>query len=293
MTWWIDFWNQWHTLIRIVAILLGTVVARAVLLVLVGRTVRTIERGQRGKHDDATELAHSPIAKARVLQRAKTIASVLSNLITWTLVLFAVGSVLGELGIAVGALVASAGIIGAALGFGAQSLVRDLISGLFIIFEDQFGVGDTVDLGEVKGAIESVGLRVTQVRDVQGVLWYVRNGEIIRVGNHSQGWSRIVLDIAIAYGADIEKARKLILDAAKSVAKDNAFTHKVIEAPEIWGIENITGDQIVLRLVQQVGPEHTDSVARELRARIKTALDKGKVELASNVIFVGASRKTR
>ena len=103
MTWWLDFWNQWHSLIRIVAILLGTVVARAILLVLVGRTVRTIEKGQRGKHNDATELAHSPVAKARVLQRAKTIASVLSNLITWTLVLFAVGSILGELGIAVGA----------------------------------------------------------------------------------------------------------------------------------------------------------------------------------------------
>ncbi len=293
MTWWLDFWNQWHSLIRIVAILLGTVVARAILLVLVGRTVRTIEKGQRGKHNDATELAHSPVAKARVLQRAKTIASVLSNLITWTLVLFAVGSILGELGIAVGALVASAGIIGAALGFGAQSLVRDLISGMFIIFEDQFGVGDSVDLGEVKGVIENVGLRVTQVRDVQGVLWYVRNGEIIRVGNHSQGWSRIVLDIALAYGADLEKARKLILDAANAVAKDNAFTHKVIETPEIWGIENITGDQVVLRLVQQVGPEHTDSVARELRARIKAALDKGKVPLASNAIFVGSARKTR
>jgi small conductance mechanosensitive channel len=292
MTWWIDFWNQWHTLIRIVAILLGTVVARAILLVLVGRTVRTIEKGQRGKHNDATELAHSPVAKARVLQRAKTIASVLSNLITWTLVLFAVGSVLGELGIAIGALVASAGIIGAALGFGAQSLVRDLISGMFIIFEDQFGVGDSVDLGEVKGVIENVGLRVTQVRDVQGVLWYVRNGEIIRVGNHSQGWSRIVLDIALAYGADLDKARKLILDAANAVAKDNAFTHKVIQSPEIWGIENITGDQVVLRLVQQVGPEHTDAVARELRARIKAALDKGKVPLASNAIFVGSARKT-
>ena len=293
MTWWIDFWNQWHTLIRIVAILVGTVVVRAILLVLVRRTVRSIENGQRGKRSDATELAHSPVAKARVLQRAKTIASVMSNLITWTLVLFAVGSVLGELGIAIGALVASAGIIGAALGFGAQSLVRDLISGLFIIFEDQFGVGDSVDLGEVKGVIENVGLRVTQVRDVQGVLWYVRNGEIIRVGNQSQGWSRIVLDISLAYGADVDKARTLILGAATAVAKDKAFTHKVIEAPEIWGIENITGDAVVLRLVQQVGPEHNDAVARELRARIKTALDKGKVPLASNAIFIGAARKSR
>ena len=289
----VDFYTQWHSLIRIIAIIVGTVVVRAILLVLVKRTVKSIEQGQRGKLQDATELAHSPVAKARVLQRAKTIASVLSNLITWTLVLFAAGSVLSEIGIAVGALVASAGIIGAALGFGAQSLVRDLISGMFIIFEDQFGVGDSVDLGEVKGAIENVGLRVTQVRDVHGVLWYVRNGEIIRVGNHSQGWSRVVLDIALAYGADLEKARAAILAAATAVAKDKQFSHKVIDAPAIWGIENVNGDQIVLRLVQQVGPEHSDSVARELRARIVAALTKSKVPLATNAIFSGATRKTR
>ena len=289
--WWLDFWNQWHTLIRIVAIVLGTVVARAILLLLVRRTVRSIENGQRGKHTDATELAHSPIAKARVLQRAKTIASVLSNLITWTLALFAVGSVLGELGIAVGALVASAGIIGAALGFGAQSLVRDLISGLFIIFEDQFGVGDSVDLGEVSGAIENVGLRVTQVRDVHGVLWYVRNGEITRVGNHSQGWSRVVLDIALAYGADIEKARASILAAATTLGKDKAWSSRIIDQPEIWGIENVTGDQVVLRLVQQVGPEHTDDVARELRARIIPSLEKAKIALATSAIFVGTANR--
>ncbi len=292
-TWWLDFWTQWHTLIRIGAILLGTLVVRAVLLLLVKRTVRSIENGQRGKSKDATELAHSPIAKARILQRAKTIASVLSNLITWTLVLFAAGSVLSELGIAVGALVASAGIIGAALGFGAQSLVRDLISGMFIIFEDQFGVGDSVDLGEVKGAIENVGLRVTQVRDVHGVLWYVRNGEIIRVGNHSQGWSRIVLDIALAYGANVDKARATILTAAIAVSKDKQFSQKVIDQPEVWGIENITGDQVVLRLVQQVGPQHTDEVARELRAQIKNALDKAKIPLATTVIYSGAVRRTR
>lgn len=172
-TWWPAVWDQWHTLIRIVLILIGTVITRWVLLILVNRTVRKIENGN---HHHA----------ARLVQRAKTMATVLGNLITWTLILFAAGSVLSELGVAVGALIASAGIVGAALGFGAQTLVRDFISGIFIIFEDQYGVGDKVDLGEVKGVIEIVGLRVTQVRDSKGTLWWVRNGEIIRVGNHSQ-----------------------------------------------------------------------------------------------------------
>lgn len=167
------FWDQWHTLIRIGLILIGTVLVRVILMLMVKRTVRKIENGNHTK---------SP----RVVQRARTMATVLSNLITWTLILFAVGSILSELGVAVGALIASAGIVGAALGFGAQTLVRDFLSGVFIIFEDQYGIGDKVDLGEAVGVIESVGLRVTQVRDSKGTLWYVRNGEIIRVGNLSQ-----------------------------------------------------------------------------------------------------------
>ncbi|MFM6963489.1 MAG: mechanosensitive ion channel family protein [Micrococcales bacterium] len=293
MTWQtlVDFYTQWQSLIRIIAIVLGAVLIRAILLALVKRTVKTIENGKSSKVDSAEELAHSPVAKARMLQRAKTLASVLSNLITWTLVLFALGSILGELGIAVGAMVASAGILGAALGFGAQSLVRDLLSGLFIIFEDQFGVGDSVDLGEVKGSIENVGLRVTQIRDVHGVLWYVRNGEIIRVGNHSQGWSRIVLDVPIAYTAKVDKARELILLAATELSKDSKFTKKVIGKPEVWGIENIDGDQIVIRLVQEVGPEHRDVITRELRERIKSKLDGAKISLASTQIFIGKPNK--
>ena len=295
LTWWPAFWQQWHTLIRIVLILVGTVLVRWALLVAVSRVVKQIEAGTRDKSAGSAVKAanHSPIAKARVIQRAKTLASVMSNLITWSLLLFAAGSVLGELGVAVGALVASAGILGAALGFGAQSLVRDLISGLFIIFEDQFGVGDSVDLGEAKGVIENVGLRVTQVRDVNGVLWYVRNGEIIRVGNHSQGWSRVVLDIPFSYNVKIEKAQASILDAAIELYNDNTFAKRMLSKPEVWGIQSITGDQVVIRLVQQVGPQDADDVARELRLRIKTKLDSAKITLASEktAIFVEVGGK--
>ena len=291
--WWPEFWQQWQTPIRIVAILVGTVIARWALLISVSRVLKQVENGTKGKLAGAETRSQSPISKARVIQRAKTLASVMSNLITWSLLLFAVGAVLSELGIAVGALVASAGILGAALGFGAQSLVKDLINGLFIIFEDQFGVGDSVDLGEARGVIENVGLRVTQVRDVNGVLWYVRNGEIIRVGNQSQGWSRVILDIPLSYKVNIDKAREAILEAANELVKDSSFAKRMLGQPEIWGIESVTADQVVMRLVQQVGPQDADEVARELRLRIKNKLDAAKIPLASekNSIFVEVTGK--
>ena len=277
------FWNDWHTPIVIVLILVGGVVARAILIASVNRIVKRVV--------DGVSAESSPLAKARVAARTSTIGSVLGNLITWTLILFAAGSVLSELGIAVGALIASAGILGAALGFGAQSLVRDLISGMFIIFEDQFGVGDSVDLGQANGVIETVGLRVTQVRDVTGTLWYVRNGEITRVGNHTQGWSRVILDIALPYDTKLEKAQAAILNAANALLKDNGFSKRMLGKPEIWGIESLTGRQMVLRLVQQVGPQDADAVARELRLRVKENLDKAKISLADTPLYVEVAGK--
>lgn len=173
-------WRDWSTLIRIALILIGSVALRAILLVSVKNVIKGIIGGAKSKNGSGSELA-----QARVIQRARTMGSVLGNLITWTVYTIAVTMLLSELGVAVGALIAGAGIVGAALGFGAQNLVRDILSGLFIVLEDQYGVGDKVDLGEASGVVENVGLRVTQLRDTKGTLWYVRNGEILRVGNSS------------------------------------------------------------------------------------------------------------
>lgn len=289
LAWWGAIWDVWHTPIRIIAIIIGAVIVRSLLLLSVRRVVRGVIAGMNGKAAHAAGL----VANARVVQRSRTLGSVLSNFFTWTVVLVALSSILSELGVAVGALVAGAGILGAALGFGAQSLVRDLISGIFIVFEDQYGVGDSVDLGQATGVVESVGLRVTQVRDVSGVLWYVRNGEVVRVGNQSQGWSRVVLDIPIDYSASIEQARSVILQAAHSLANDSEIAKHLMGEPEVWGIELLSSEQVVLRLVQQVGPSHSDDVARELRARIKESLDKNKIALASTKtpIYVEVSGK--
>jgi small conductance mechanosensitive channel len=169
-------WQDWSTLIRIFLIIVSAVILRALLLGSVKRIVKGIASGK--------SLASS-ITPERMILRAKTLGSVLSNFITWSIYVIAVTMLLSELGVAVGALIAGAGILGAALGFGAQNIVRDLLSGLFIVFEDQYGIGDSVDLGEASGVVESVGLRITQLRDSKGTLWYVRNGEILRVGNMS------------------------------------------------------------------------------------------------------------
>lgn len=279
--WFTEFWVTYQTPIHIVLILLIAIIGRALLLVSVRRVVTGVVSGVKSEAKAVAVDSESPLAKARVVQRTKTIGSVLSNFITWGIALITLTMILNELGVEVGALIAGAGILGAAVGFGAQSLVRDLISGLFIVFEDQYGVGDVVDLGEVKGIIEAVGLRVTQVRDVEGTLWYVRNGEIIRVGNKSQGFSRIIVDLSFDPSIDVEKAKKLMLESAGKVAKSKEFGLLTIGNAEVWGIESLSGDALVIRLVQQVTPKGVDDVSRALRASLATELKKAKLSLAS------------
>ena len=290
--WFSLFWEQWHVPIRIVLILLGAVLSRWILMLLVARAVRSVEAGSRIKLKIASQLPDelSPLANARLVQRTKTMGSVLNNFITWTVVILALTMVLSELGVAIGALAAGAGLVGAGIGFGAQSLIKDLISGLFIVAEDQYGVGDSVNLGEISGSVESVGLRVTQVRDVDGVLWYVRNGEILRVGNHSQGWARAVVDIALDYNTDIQKAKRVIEDTAAQVVSAPGNTEKVLGEPDVWGVHLLNGDQVVIRLVQKTKQGKADDIARDLREALKGNLDAAGIELASakQSIFVSS-----
>jgi small conductance mechanosensitive channel len=275
----LQIWLEWGSLIRVGIIIVLAVVMRQVLLSSVKRIVAGISTNAQRSGD---ELANSPVTKARVVQRAKTLGSVLSNFITWGLSLLALALVLSELGIAVGALVAGAGIIGAAVGFGAQSLVKDLISGLFIVFEDQYGVGDSVDLGAANGVVESVGLRVTQVRDVSGTLWYVRNGEILRVGNQSQGLSRAVIDVSVTANASVIET-KAVLEKTVSefIAKDTAKL--VVGTAEVWGLEAISGNESVFRIVAPTSASNADDLARALRVEIKLALEKAKITLSSPI----------
>lgn len=269
------------TAFRILGVIIGAVILRWILLIsirrVVDRVVSGVKKAQAVEH--TVELSASPLHAVRVVQRTRTIGSVLRNLVTWSIVAVTIVLILSELNFSVTALIASAGVLGAALGFGAQSLVKDMLNGLFMVFEDQLGVGDIVDLGEVAGVVEAVGVRVTQVRDVGGTLWFVRNGEILRVGNKSQGWARVIIDLPAPYTSDVEAVEQTMLETAQKMADDPRWKRKVLEKPEIWGIESISAEALVVRLVMKVrGPDQFE-VARELRLRLKLALDEVGVAL--------------
>jgi moderate conductance mechanosensitive channel len=283
MEWLDEVAGDWALAARIGLIVLGLVVLRWLLLVFVKRIVTTVTTGVKKREGaaDTKALDASPLARARIVQRARTIGLVLSNLITAGLTISALIAILSELGIAIGALAAGAGILGAALGFGAQSLVKDFLAGLFIVVEDQFGVGDFVDLGTATGVVESIRLRVTQVRDGEGTVWYVRNGEILRVGNTSQGWSRIILDLPLAYDSDLDKAKKALEAAALKVSELPGMKTGMIGKAEVWGVQALAGEGVVFRMVQQVRPSKKDAIARALRLEVKKSLDKSGVLLSS------------
>ncbi len=213
----------------------------------------------------------------RAEQRIEALTSVLRSLVTFVIYTVAAFMILGEVGINLGPLLAGAGILGVALGFGSQSLVRDFLSGVFILVEDQFGVGNIVDLdGQTTGVVDAVSLRTTRLRAVDGTLWHVPNGEIRRVGNKSQHWSRALIDIEVAYDTEIEHAEAVIGAVAHEIATEDA---DVIEEPEVWGVEALGAHGVVIRLVVKTRPSEQFRVSRELRRRIKAAFDREGIEI--------------
>ena len=229
----------------------------------------------------------------RAAARAETLGHVLRSVSAFAIWTIAGLTVLGEVGINLGPLVAGAGIVGVALGFGAQSLVKDFLAGIFILVEDQYGVGDIIDVGElsgpaVSGTVEAVSLRSTRLRSVNGTVWHVPNGTILRVGNMSQQWARALLDVSVAYGSDLDHAQVVIKRVADEVWQDPAWSGQVIEEPEVWGVEDLAADGVTIRLVVKTQPAEQFTVLRELRGRIKAALDAAGVEMptAQRTIWV-------
>ncbi|MEV5768276.1 mechanosensitive ion channel family protein [Micromonospora sp. NPDC052213] len=265
--------------LRIVMILLLAVAARWLVHRTISRLVRTttdagVPTMLRPLRERIPTAAAEPgeFVPERRRQRAEAIGSVLRSLSTAFIFGIAVLMVLKEFSFDLAPLLASAGIAGVALGFGAQSLVKDLLAGLFMLIEDQYGVGDTVDLGEATGVVESVGLRVTTVRDGRGVLWYIRNGEIVRVGNKSQGWALVVVDLPIGF-AGTEQATAVLRTAAASVAVDPELAPEIVEAPEVLGVEQMTVEGAVIRTVVKTTADGQFAVGRELRRRLAEALE--------------------
>jgi small conductance mechanosensitive channel len=225
-----------------------------------------------------------PGAGERRQQRAQTMGSILKSVSGGLIIAIIIVMVLAEVGVDIAPIIASAGIVGIALGFGAQNLVKDFLSGIFMIMEDQYGVDDSVDLGEAVGTVEAVGLRVTRLRDVDGTVWYVRNGEILRVGNQSQNWARTVLDITVAYESDLDQVQQLMKEEATAMYEDEQYHDVIIEAPEVWGVERFDKDGAVIRVVLKTAPLQQWPVARALRQRIKARFDAAGIRIPTSFI---------
>jgi small-conductance mechanosensitive channel len=269
--------------LRVGLIVLSGVVVTIVFRALVRRfSTRRLAQGTRVALDSVTRSAGG---KARSLEsdrlhsRADTMRSVVAN--TGTTVIWVLTSllVLGELDIDIGPLIAGAGIAGVALGFGAQQMVRDYLAGFFILSEDQFGIGDVVDLGEAVGTVEDVSLRSTRLRDIDGVVWHVPNGVLTRVGNKSKQWARARVDVSVAYDSDLREAMAVILSTAEALAGEDDWRDRVLETPEMWGVEELAADGVTLRLIVKTRPGDQFEVTRELHVRLKEALDAAGIEI--------------
>jgi len=280
--------SPWTVGVTILATVIAAVIARWLVRRVILRAVKTFSdntfarRVARARVTHATltnvDGAATPEAVAeRIAGRARTVGALLSSIATF--VIFAIASVivLGLVGIDITPLIASAGVVGIAVGFGAQSLIKDFLTGIFMIMEDQYGVGDVIDVGQAAGTVEDFGLRVTKLRDDNGVLWYVPNGAILRVGNKSQGWAVATVEVPVAYSADLDSVKEMLRTTAEALATDPDWDADILAEPASSTVESMTPDNVLLRVQLRTQPLRQNDVARELRARVKHTLDEAGV----------------
>lgn len=274
--------------LKVFTLLVAALLARFLLFKLIDRVTGRIvtapsateREGRLTARAEGLLAVAGPLLVARRAQRARTLASVLKSIVNVLLALITILMILDLLGYPIGPLLASAGIVGVALGFGAQTLVKDFISGIFMLLEDQFGVGDVVDMGEAIGTVESVSLRITRLRDGDGAIWYVRNGEVLRVQNRSQGWSKANVDVLLAPDVDLERATSVLLQVSQAAREDETLAPLLRDDPEVVSVESITAAGAALRLQLTTQPLQGAPVARQLRVRVHAALAQAGIPLA-------------
>jgi len=283
--------------LRILVTIVLAVVVTWLLHRLINRVVRTMTAKAETREVDEPDrwragrifAEATAAARARHQQRTATLGSLLRSIVTFVIGLVAVLTVMSTLGIDLAPVLATAGVGGVALGFGAQSLVKDFLSGVFMILEDQYGVGDVIDTGEAIGTVEEVTLRVTRLRDANGVTWYIRNGEIVRIGNLSQHHATAIVDVPVAYDEDVAHVTSVIEAAAEVMSGNKDWEGRLLAAPTVAGIESITGQTMTIRVLAEAAPSDKVAVQRELRQRIKSALDAAGVKAPPISLFGGGT----
>jgi small-conductance mechanosensitive channel len=239
--------------------------------------VGAVDGASQGVINGAAAQTETALVDERRKQRVRALGAILRSAASVTIFSIAGFVVLGDLGINLAPLLASAGVVGVAIGFGAQNLVRDYLSGVFMLVEDQYGVGDVITVGDATGTVENVTLRITRIRDVNGVVWHIRNGAIEKVGNESQGWARAVIDFPVPFEADLATIRNLLQETGDVMWNEPAWRAVMLEAPEVWGAQKISKDEVVMRMVAKTAPLRQWEVEREMRARVKHALAEARI----------------
>lgn len=266
------------TVIRVAVVILLACLARWLVQVAIIRMVR-LSTDRTHSHLERLGRPGQLLAQATGLeserqnQRAATMGSLLGSAATFVIVSVTLLTLLADVGLNLGPVIASAGVGGVALAFGAQSLVKDVISGIFLIVEDQYGVGDVITVDTVTGTVEHVGLRITSVRDASGMLWYLRNGEITTVGNVSQGWSVANVDLLVHPDEDMQRLEQVLAPVVAQVADDPDLQDALVEPPEVLGVESITASALTIRITARCAANQQWGVQRELREQAKRALD--------------------
>ncbi|MDN3249234.1 mechanosensitive ion channel family protein [Streptomyces mutabilis] len=270
---WVE--ENWSTWLAIGLRVLLIVVIAAVLRVVVRRAItKLIDRmNRRAGTGASTALSGLLVNAERRRQRSEAIGSVLRSVASFLILGTAALMVLGTFQINLAPLLASAGVAGVAIGFGARNLVTDFLSGVFMILEDQYGVGDSIDAGVASGEVIEVGLRVTKLRGDNGEIWYVRNGEVKRIGNLSQGWSTAGVDVTVRSDEDLEKVRETIAAVGERMSKEEPWNEMLWGPIEVLGLDSVLLDSMVVRVSAKTMPGKSLTVERELRWRIKRAFD--------------------
>ena len=289
---------EWFTgkPLMIVITVAAALLLRWVVLRSIGRIVKiTLAKSEARRSREPSRAGRvlaqaTGLASERHRQRTLTMGSLLRSIVTFTIALITILTVMSIVGIPLAPLLASAGVGGVALGFGAQSLVKDFLSGIFMILEDQYGVGDIIDTGEAIGTVEEVSLRVTQLRDASGVVWYVRNGEIIRIGNKSQGWSTALVDIPVSYEENLDRVIPLIREVVHQMDVTDEWQDKLLEEPQVVGVESIAGNVVTIRVIAKTAAEEQYGVSREIRERVKAVFDEAGVKAPVMTPFGPAAR---
>nr|WP_206442341.1 mechanosensitive ion channel family protein [Streptomyces boncukensis] len=284
--WLEENWADWLAAgLRLVLILVVAVVLRAIIRRAISKLITRMNR-RAEVADSGNALRGLLVTSERRRQRSEAIGSVLRSVASFIILGTAALTVLSGLGINLAPLLASAGVAGVAIGFGARNLVTDVLTGMFMLLEDQYGVGDQIDVGEASGTVLEIGLRVTTLRGDAGEVWYIRNGEIKRVGNLSQGWSTAVLEVRVRTSEDLDDVRDTILAASTEMARESPWDELLWEPVEVLGLDEVTLDSMALRVSAKTMPEKNLGVERELRWRIKQALDRRGIEVVDEDALV-------